>query len=106
MSTYIQVQITFPDEESAYRTAQRLVERRLAACAQMVAPLRSIYVWKGNLETSNEVLILAKTKTVLFDRLVADVLEGHPYDCPQIVALPILAGTDSYLAWLDEQTGD
>ncbi|MDR3196587.1 MAG: divalent-cation tolerance protein CutA [Planctomycetaceae bacterium] len=103
MSTYIQVQITFPTEESAYQAATKLVETHLAACAQVLKPIRSIYVWKGNCETSDEVLVLAKTKSILFDRLVELVRDGHPYECPQIVALPILAGNEDYLAWLEEQ---
>lgn len=104
MSIYIQVQITFPTEESADKVARNLVERRLAACAQLTGPIRSVYVWKDELETSSEILLLAKTKAVLFDRLVETVRDGHPYECPQIVALPIFAGNDDYLAWLDRQT--
>lgn len=104
MTTYIQVQITFPTEESAQRTADRLVSERLAACAQILGPTRSVYVWKEQTETSHEILLLVKTKAVLFDRLVDAVRDGHPYECPQIVALPIFAGNADYLDWLDAQT--
>jgi periplasmic divalent cation tolerance protein len=103
LSHYIQVQITFPTEKSAYQTATKLVETHLAACAQILKPIRSIYVWKGNRETSDEILVLAKTKSVLFDRLVEAVRDSHPYECPQIVALPILAGNEDYLNWIEEQ---
>jgi periplasmic divalent cation tolerance protein len=102
MSTYIQVQITFPTEELAQRTAERLVTEHLAACAQILGSIRSFYVWKEKREESREILLLAKTKTVLFDRLVDAVREEHPYDCPQIIALPILAGNADYLEWLDD----
>jgi periplasmic divalent cation tolerance protein len=102
-STYIQVQITFPTEESANQVAAKLVETHLVACAQMLKPIRSIYVWKGNCETSDEILLLVKTKSLLFDRLVETVREEHPYECPQIIALPILAGNADYLNWIEEQ---
>lgn len=104
MSTYIQVQITFPSEQSAAEAAEKLVTRRLAACAQILGPIRSVYVWKGEREESNELLLLVKTKAALFDRLVEAVRDGHPYECPQIVALPIFAGNEDYLAWMERQT--
>ncbi|MDR0337214.1 MAG: divalent-cation tolerance protein CutA [Planctomycetaceae bacterium] len=103
MSTYIQVQMTFPTEESANRAATKIVETHLAACAQILKPIRSTYIWKGNREINEEVLVLAKTKSILFDRLVEAVRDGHPYECPQIVALPILAGNEDYLDWIEEQ---
>lgn len=103
MSTYIQVQITFPTEEAAETTAEQLVRNRLAACAQLLGPIRSHYVWKGEAECSDEILLLAKTRLDLFDRLVEAVRAGHPYECPQIVALPIVTGNDDYMAWLEER---
>jgi periplasmic divalent cation tolerance protein len=106
MSTYIQVQMTFPTEELANQVAAKLVESHLAACVQILKPIRSIYIWKGNRETSDEVLMLAKTKSLLFDRFVEAVRDGHPYECPQIVALPILVGNADYLNWLEEQCND
>jgi periplasmic divalent cation tolerance protein len=102
-STYIQVQITFPTEESANQAATKLVETHLAACAQILKPIQSVYFWKGNREISNEILLLAKTKLILFDRLVESIRIDHPYECPQIVALPILAGNEDYLDWLEKQ---
>ncbi|MDR2704575.1 MAG: divalent-cation tolerance protein CutA, partial [Planctomycetaceae bacterium] len=83
--------------------AAKLVETHLVACAQILKPIRSIYIWKGNCETSDEVLLLAKTKSLLFDRLVEAVRDAHPYECPQIIALPILAGNEDYLNWIEEQ---
>ena len=104
MPTFVQVQITFPTEESAHRMAERLVHEQLAGCAQLLGPIRSVYIWQKKCEKSEEILLLAKTKTTLFDRLVETVRSEHPYQCPQIVALPIVAGNEDYLAWLDEQT--
>ncbi len=101
--TYVQVQITFPTEEAAERTAEKLVQNRLAACAQLLGPIRSHYIWKGKTERQNEILLLAKTRLELFDRLVEAVRDGHPYECPQIVALPIVAGNEDYLVWAEEQ---
>lgn len=104
MTTHIQIQITFPDEQSAGDAARLLVENRLAACAQIPGPIRSVYVWKGICESNHEILLLAKTRTELFPQVVDAVRNIHPYECPQIVALPILAGNDDYLSWIDEQT--
>ena len=101
---FIQVQITFPTEESALSVASQLVERRLAACAQILGPIRSVYVWNGVREESLEALLLAKTKASLFDELAEAVRAGHPYECPQIIALPIVAGTPDYLQWVDDNT--
>ena len=99
---FVQIHITFPTEESALSTASRLVEQRLAACAQILGPIRSIYVWNGSREESGEILLLAKTKASLFEKLAEAVRAVHPYQCPQIVALPILVGTPDYLQWLDD----
>jgi len=98
---FIQVQITFPTEESALSTATRLVERRLTACAQVIGPIRSVYIWDGVREESAEMLLLAKTKASLFDALAEAVRAEHPYQCPQIIALPIIAGTRDYLDWVE-----
>jgi periplasmic divalent cation tolerance protein len=103
---YIQVQITFPTLESAEEAAEKIVDRRLAACAQIAGIVRSIYTWKGKREKCNEILLLAKTRAELFGQLVEAVRDGHPYECPQIVAVPLIAGNEDYLAWLDEQTAD
>ncbi|GHT31017.1 hypothetical protein FACS1894214_1970 [Planctomycetales bacterium] len=73
--SYIQVQITFPTEESANAVAEKLVAKRLAACAQILGPIKSVYTWKGKTEHSNELLLLAKTKAALFDLLVEAVRE-------------------------------
>ena len=103
-SCFIQVQITFPTEESALSAAERLVERRLAACAQVFGSIRSVYVWDGVREESTEILLLVKTKASLFDELAQVIRAGHPYQCPQIVALPVVAGTPDYLQWVDDNT--
>ncbi|MDR3233649.1 MAG: divalent-cation tolerance protein CutA [Planctomycetaceae bacterium] len=105
MSDYIQLQITFPSDESAHKTAAKLVAEKLAACAQVCGTVCSYYTWQGRNEKSTETLLLAKTKLPLFDKLVEFVRCGHPYECPQIVALPIVVCNNDYARWLDEQLG-
>jgi periplasmic divalent cation tolerance protein len=83
--------------------AAALVQDRLAACAQVCGTIRSVYVWKGVCETSEETLLLVKTKLSLFERLESAVRSRHPYECPQIVALPIVTANTDYLKWLEEQ---
>jgi len=100
---YLQIQITFPTAELAFEMAKKLVQEKLAACAQVCGTVQSVYTWKGVCETSNETLVLAKTTLPLFERLEATVRADHPYECPQIVALPILAANADYLDWISEQ---
>ena len=106
MSNYIQIQITFPTTELAHEVAKKLVQENLVACAQVCGTVQSIYTWKGVCETSRETLLLAKTTLPLFERLESVVRAEHPYECPQIVALPIVAANSDYLNWLDEQLGE
>ena len=105
MSNYIQIQITFPTAELARETAAKLVQEKLVACAQVCGTIQSIYTWKGVCETSSETLLLAKTVLSLFERLEAAVRAVHPYECPQIVALPIVTANADYLDWMNEQLG-
>ena len=100
---YIQIQITFPAAESASEMAAKLVQENLVACAQVCGSVQSFYTWKGVSETSTETLLLAKTALSLFDRVESAVRASHPYDCPQIVALPIIIANADYLEWLREQ---
>ena len=100
---HIQIQITFPAAELALATAKKLVQEKLVACAQVCGTVQSVYVWKDVCQTSTETLLLAKTTLPLFERLEAVVRADHPYECPQIVALPIVAANTDYLDWLNEQ---
>ena len=100
---YIQIQITFPTAELAIEMATKLVQEKLVACAQICGTVQSVYTWKGVCETNAETLLLAKTTLPLFERLEAAVCANHPYECPQIVALPIVAANADYLDWLNEQ---
>ena len=91
--------------EDAERIARTLVERRLAACVNLVPGLVSIYRWKGAVERDEERLLIIKTRAERLEGLRAALLELHPYELPELVALPIEGGHPPYLAWLDESVG-
>lgn len=98
--------ITSPSEDEAAGIARALVESRLAACVNIVRNIRSIYAWQGNIEDDTEVLMIAKTQRNLFDALSAKVRELHSYDVPEIIALSIIDGSEDYLEWIKESTGN
>lgn len=92
-------------EEHAAALARALVERQLAACVNIVPGARSIYRWQGKLEDSAEWLLIIKSRRDLFDRLRAAIAETHSYEVPEVVALPVVDGSEAYLAWLDRSLG-
>ncbi len=102
---HIVVFITAPDQETAAGIARALVGESLAGCVNILPGVRSIYSWKGKTEDEAEVLMMAKTKKPLFDRLSVRVKELHPYETPEIIALPLTAGSREYLDWLNDVTG-
>jgi periplasmic divalent cation tolerance protein len=87
-------------QEDGARLAALLVERELAACVQILPPVVSIYRWQGAIERANEVLILIKTTRAAYPLLETTIKENHPYQTPEIVALPVEAGLNDYLNWL------
>ncbi len=100
----IVVLITAPSEEEAAKIARALVEERLAACANIVNHIRSVYRWEGKIEDDPEVLMVVKTREALFDALEKRVRELHSYSVPEVIALPIVQGSEAYLKWLEEET--
>jgi periplasmic divalent cation tolerance protein len=86
--------------EDGERLAGLLIERELAACVQILPPMISIYRWQGAVERASEVLLLIKTTLAAYPRLETTIKENHPYQTPEIVALPIEAGSAEYLSWL------
>ncbi len=98
--------ITAANEDEAAKIARALVEARLAACVNIIKNIRSIYNWQGKIEDESEVLMIAKTQKSLLDTLSAKVKELHSYTVPEIIALPIIAGSEDYLKWLRESTGE
>ena len=103
MSTYIQVVTTTALRDEAERIASELVEARLAACVQIVGPIRSTYRWQGKIESSEEWQCWVKTRGELFARVEEAIRRVHPYEVPEILAVPVVAGSAAYLAWLDAQ---
>jgi len=103
-AAYIQVVTTTALREEAERIARELVETRLAACVQIVGPILSTYRWQGKIETSEEWQCWAKTRGELFSRVEEAIRHIHPYEVPEILAVPVIAGSANYLAWLDAET--
>jgi periplasmic divalent cation tolerance protein len=104
MKECIQVFTTVEKSEDAERIASAVVHARVAACAQIVGPIRSIYWWKAKVEEAGEWLCVMKTRKDLFSALEKEIKKVHPYDVPEIIALPIIAGSTSYLQWIEEET--
>lgn len=104
MPEYIEVHSTTDSREEADRIAAAVVEGRLAACAQVTAPIRSTYWWQGEIEESDEYLLLMKTTRDLFGELARVIRENHSYEVPDIVAVPIVEGNDDYLGWVRAET--
>ena len=100
MSEYIQVATTVATEKQAGAIAALLVEQRLAACVQVVGPMTSHYRWQGKIETAGEYLCLAKSRAALYPEIEAAIKTIHPYEVAEIIAMPIIAGSKEYLAWL------
>jgi periplasmic divalent cation tolerance protein len=97
-----QVTTTFPDQAAAERVAATLIEERLAACAQVLGPVSSTYWWQGKIERATEWYCHLKTTVERVSDLQARIQELHPYDVPEIVAVPILQGNSDYLKWVQE----
>ncbi|MFN4324379.1 MAG: divalent-cation tolerance protein CutA [Azonexus sp.] len=93
-----------PDEETANRIALAVVEARLAACVNILPRVQSIYRWQGAVESAAEVPLLIKTTAAAYPALEAAIRERHPYDIPEIIALPIAGGLPAYLNWLAAET--
>jgi periplasmic divalent cation tolerance protein len=92
------------DGDHAQRLARGLVEARLAACVNVIANLRSFYRWDGAIQDDAEVQLVIKSRAGRFDAIAAYLQEHHPYDVPEVLALPVVDGAASYLTWLAEQT--
>ena len=97
---------TFGSAEEARKIARVLVEERLAACANVLPGVESIYRWQGAVETAAEVLVMFKTNIDRYYRLEARLRELHSYEVPEIIALPVQVGSLPYLRWVDESCQD
>ncbi len=103
MSEYGVLMTALPGKEAAQTLARLLVAEELAACVQLL-PIESFYRWEGKVQNEEEVLLLIKTRTALFDTAIARIKAVHPYTVPQIVGLPFSAGYPPYLDWIGQST--
>jgi periplasmic divalent cation tolerance protein len=95
---------TLPSADKAAELAKLLVQERLVACANLLPAIRSIYRWQGEMHDENEVLVLLKTRAEHLERLKLRILEVHPYEVPEVLAIPVESGYQPYLDWLAGET--
>jgi len=101
---FVTALVTVPNRETALKIARELVNARLAACANIIPSIASVYRWEGKICEEGEELLVIKTRQELFDDLSKLVKSLHPYTVPEIIALPILAGNPDYLRWIKTET--
>ena len=104
MNDILLVLTNLPDIPSAEKLAQQLIEARVAACVNQLAPCTSTYRWKDNIETTNEVPLLIKTTRAAYPRLEKLIRAAHPYELPEIIAVSVTAGLPAYLDWIAGET--
>ncbi len=103
MTNYIQAITTTETKTDAQTIARAVVEKRLAACVQIIGPITSTYRWQEKIETAEEWLCIIKSRQDLYPALEETILKIHPYDVPEILAVPVTAGHKDYLKWLDDE---
>lgn len=101
-SNYIVVFCTVPDENVAEKIANKVVEKKLAACCNIIPGLRSIYIWKNEIQDDKEMLLIIKTKKDIFTKLQKAITEIHPYTIPEIISILIENGSKNYLNWVEQ----
>jgi len=104
MTTAIFIYVTTPSEAEARKIAEAVVTDRLAACANIIPGMKSVYHWEGKIEEAQETVVILKTRASLFQAVEARVKELHKYATPCIVALPVATGSQPYLEWLLAET--
>lgn len=101
---HIVVFITCPNKKEAEHIGCQLIKNKLAACVNILESLHSLFWWKGKVDRAKEVLLIVKTKSALFDKLVKKVKSLHSYQVSEIIALPIINGNKTYLKWINDST--
>ena len=101
---YVVIFITAANKKEAARIGQYLVKNKLAACVNITKEIQSVFRWQGKVDRAKEVLLVVKTKKSLVTRLIRKVQSIHSYDLPEIIALPIIAGSKKYLDWINAST--
>jgi len=104
MTQALLVLTNLPDAASAEALAHELVRQRLAACVNILPAVKSVYRWQGALEQAGETMLLIKTGAARYEALQAAIRAAHPYEVPEIIALPIAAGLPAYLDWIAQQS--
>ena len=104
MSDYILVFVTTASPQEAEQLGKTLVEKRFAACGNIVQDIRSIFWWKDAIENEQEALLILKSRAVLFPTIIDVVRSLHSYEVPEIIATPIILGSNGYLNWIDQET--
>ncbi|GHD32264.1 divalent cation tolerance protein [Nocardiopsis kunsanensis] len=100
----VRVETTVDTEEGARNVARSVVEHQVAACAQVSGPITSFYRWEGRVQNDPEWIVVIKTTSDRLDALTSRILDVHPYDVPEIVAVPVVGGNPAYLDWVREET--
>ena len=100
MDSYIQVITTISAKSGAERIAKALIDKKLAACVQIAGPIKSIYRWKDRIETAREWVCVIKAKSCLYKKVETEIKKLHPYEIPEIIAMPITAANKDYLKWI------
>jgi periplasmic divalent cation tolerance protein len=101
---YIYVYVTTRDTNEAKNIAQEVIGSRLAACANILDKMTSMYWWKGKIQNETETVLIFKSRRSLFPELKEKIIQLHSYTCPCVIALPIIDGHDNYLDWIKEET--
>lgn len=104
MTDMVMVLTNLPDDATAMALAEKLVACRVAACVNCMAPVQSVYHWQGRIERAYEIPILIKAPRANYPEIERLIREHHPYDVPEIIALPIVAGLPAYLQWIGDET--
>jgi periplasmic divalent cation tolerance protein len=104
MAEALLVLTNMPDRAAAVQLAQTLIDRRLAACVNVLAECTSLYRWQGKIESAPETPVLIKTRSALYPEVETAIRELHPYELPEIIAVPISYGLTEYLAWVSGET--
>lgn len=102
--TALVVMTTLPDSPSAVKLAEVLVQAHAAACVHIMPAGQSVYRWQGRIESSSECTLLIKSTEAVYPLLERLILEHHPYELPEVVALPVVRGLEGYLGWVAAQT--
>ena len=104
LDQYQLVLCTCPDKDSAHLIAEQLVDQKLAACVNILPGVTSVYRWMGNIEESQEQLLIIKTVSDLIENVVNAVNDLHPYELPEVIGVPLDSGSMDYLNWISENT--